>query len=400
MGLVEHDQPVGVLVVGQRRLAGGASRTGQSEPGQLRITRELLIADDLRGQPSLVKPILPVISKLGRHHEQDVLAPPDGVLLHERKADLRLARAHAVGVHDTVAAADDGERAPEAVVLERGQLDGVGGRKVVVLVQVVPQKLQQRAQVDGARVEEARVGKEQLAKPLLEVVRFLPQPIEPLHRPLGHGRIVVDQSQLQVPPHARRRQVGGGHQRGSRVPGVAEQVRLPVKKLVHVAPHRHVGPIQPLLHGEQPLQCPAGRKARQVPLVAKRQQRPFEEGGRDFVADPGGHGAQQEAGAAVSVLGQRGQVAQTAQVHVARRDGEAVAIVEVVGKVGQGVAVVGGVGLVVEEGGALDRRHYRGDPSCLRRSRPAGVRRYRCLLLRGLSGIVISISPARKAGSR
>ena len=99
------------------------------------------------------------------------------------------------------------------------------------------------------------------------------------------------------------------------------------------------------------MQRPAGRKARQVSLVAERQQRPFEEGGRDFVADPGGHGAQQKASPAVSVLGQRGQVAQTAQVHVARGDGEAVAVVEVAGEVGQGVAVVGGVGLVVEEGG-------------------------------------------------
>ena len=300
-----------------------------------------------------MKSILPVVAKLGRHHEQDVLAPSDGVLFHEREADFGLARAHAVRIHDAVAATDDGECAPEAVGLEGRQLDGAGGRKVVVLVQVVPQKLQQRTQVDGARVEKAGVGKEQLAKPLLEVVRLFPQPIEPLQRSLGDGRIVVDQSQLQVPPHAGRGQVGGGHQRGSRIAGVAEQVRLPVKKLVHVAPHRHVGPIQPLLHREQPLQRPAGRKARQVSLVAERQQRPFEEGGRDLVADPGGHGAQHQAGPAVSVLGQRGQVAQTAQVDVARRDGEAVAIVEVAGKVGQGVAVVGGVGLVVEEGGAL-----------------------------------------------
>ena len=339
-------------MVGQRRPAGRASRSGQPKSGQLRITRELLVADDLGGQARLVQPVLPVVAKLGGHHEQDVLAAPDGVLLHEREADFGLARADTVRVHDTVAAPDDGEGAPEAVVLEGGQLDGVGGREVVVLVQVVAQKLQQRAQVDGAGVEKAGVGKEQLAKPCLEVVRLLPQRVEPLHRPLGDGRIVVHQSELQVPPHAGGGQVGGGHQGGARVAGVAEEVRLPVKEAVHVPPHHHVGPVQPCLHGEQMLQRPAGRKARQVTFVAERQQRPLEEGGRDFLADPGGHGTQQEAGAAVSALGQRGQVAQPAQVDVARRDGEAVAF-EVVGEVGEGVAVVGGVGPVVEEGWAL-----------------------------------------------
>ena len=43
---------------------------------------------------------------------------------------------------------------------------------------------------------------------------------------------------------------------------------------------------------------------------------------------------------------------------------------------------------------------YRSSPICFRYSLPAGVRRYRCLLLRGLPGMVISIRLARKAGSR
>ena len=42
----------------------------------------------------------------------------------------------------------------------------------------------------------------------------------------------------------------------------------------------------------------------------------------------------------------------------------------------------------------VDLRHYRVSPICFRYSLPAGVRRNRCLLLRGLSGMVISIRPA------
>ena len=43
---------------------------------------------------------------------------------------------------------------------------------------------------------------------------------------------------------------------------------------------------------------------------------------------------------------------------------------------------------------------YLASPIRFRSSLPAAVRRYRCLLLRGLSGMVISIRPASRAGVR
>ena len=209
VGLVEDDQSVDVLVVGERAVAGPRATT---RIGELRVGGELLVADHLRGKPRLVQPLAPMLAQLGRHDHQDVKAAPHRVLLHERQADLGLARAHAVRVDDAPVLADDGKRATKAVVLERRQLEFAGLRRRVVFVQVVAEELQQSAQVDRPRIKQPRVGKEKFAELVLEVGRRLPERVEPLHRPLGHRRIVVNEAELQVPPKARRSQVGRRHQ--------------------------------------------------------------------------------------------------------------------------------------------------------------------------------------------
>ena len=123
VSFVEHDEPIGVLVVGEH-----APPPSRRWPDQLFVVGELLVADDLGGEPRLVEPRPPVRGELSGHHDENVLPPADRILLDESEADLRLARPHAVGEDDPVVLLDDAEGAAEAVLLERGETECVRSR--------------------------------------------------------------------------------------------------------------------------------------------------------------------------------------------------------------------------------------------------------------------------------
>ena len=219
---------------------------------------------------------------------------------------------------------------------------------VSFVVQHVAEQLQQRPQVHGAGIEQVDVGEEEVAEIVLVGGRLVPELVEPADGAPRDLRVVVDQPELEVPPHPGRREVGGGDERGPRVGPVAEEVGLAVQELGHVAADVDVGTVEPFPDREKPLERTAGGEARDVPLLAKGQQGALEEGGRELSAEPGAGGrADEQPGGAIGA--DRGcEVVEAAQVDVPGGDGEVVVLVEVVREVYEAVAV-DGVGAEVVE---------------------------------------------------
>ena len=199
---VEDDETIGVLVVGERSPSRSRSR-----PYQLFVVRELLVTDDLGGEPCLMESLFPVLLELRGDHEQRMLPTSNGVFLDESEADLRLAGPDAIGEDDSVMLLDDAQRTAEAVLLKRREAERLrtGSR---LLLQLVGEQLQKGAKVDGPRVEQAHVREQQLPKGLLVVGRLRPKRVEPLDRASGNDRVVVYQTEFQVLPHPRGSQVG------------------------------------------------------------------------------------------------------------------------------------------------------------------------------------------------
>ena len=70
-----------------------------------------------------------------------------------------------------------------------------GGGSVVRLVAV---ELEQSPQVDGLRVDQARVGEQQVAQLVLEGLGLVPDLVEPVERGVALGPVVVDEAELEV----------------------------------------------------------------------------------------------------------------------------------------------------------------------------------------------------------
>ena len=285
--LVEDHQPIGLLVVGQDAPGAPGPRVRQ-----LFVGREPVVADDLGGEPGPVELGCPFLFELRGHNDEHVSAATHGVLLHEGHPDECLARADAVGVDHAAMPVDDAQRAPESVLLEWGELHGLGRWRVVV--QHVAEKLQQHPQIHGAGIEKIDVGKKKVAEIVLVGGRLVPELVEPTDRALRDLGVVVDQPQLEVLPHPGRREVGGGDERGARVAPVAEEVGLSVQELGDVAADIDVGAVEPIPDRQETLERAAGREAGDVALLAKRQQGAFEEGGRELSAEPGAGGRAEE----------------------------------------------------------------------------------------------------------
>ena len=217
-----------------------------------------MIADHLCRQACLVESPVPLLHELRGDHDQDVLAPAYRVFLHESQPHLGLAGTHPIGKHDAAVTVDDAQGAPKAVFLEGRQVHSLW--RLLLLVQLVAEELQQRPEIHRSRVEEADIGKEELVEVVLVVGRFLPQRVEPVDGALRDLGIVVNKAEFQVLPHSGGRQVGGSDQGRTGIDLVTEEVRLAMQELLDVPADLDVGALQPVGDSHQLLQLAAGRK--------------------------------------------------------------------------------------------------------------------------------------------
>ena len=162
------------------------------------------------------------LGQLRRGDHQRVDAVLARALLDERKADLGLAGADAVGVDDAAVAAADRARALVAVALKRREFEPGRARGAIGLVELGLLQVEQRPQVDRVGVEQSGVGEQQLAQLVLVVDGAIPEPVEPFKRLIGDRRLVVGDAQLEVGVQASAGEVGRGDERHARVGRIAE----------------------------------------------------------------------------------------------------------------------------------------------------------------------------------
>ena len=258
-----------------------------------------------------------------------MLPTPDRVFFHEGESDLSLARADTIGEDDSPVPVDDAEGPTEAILLKRRQVHRL--RRLLILVQLVAEELQQGAEVHGSRVEEADVGEEEVVEIVLVVARFFPQRVEPVDGPFRDFGIVVDEAKFQILPHSGRRQVRRGDQGGTRVDVVAEQVGLAVQELLDVATDIHVGTLQPFLDGEQLLERSALRKPREISFLAKGQERSFEEGRGELSTEARARSSAQQEPRRSFFIYRHGKVVEATEVNVASGHRQPVAVFEIFG---------------------------------------------------------------------
>ncbi len=202
MSFVDDDQAVAVPCVVEM-----AALPGRPVRGELLIGGQLLVAHDLRRQARPIDPLTPVAHELRRRHHQGVLASLERVLLDEGKADLGLARAHAIRVDDAVVPGEDPAGALISIALEWRQLNGCHLRFRERCLQLLSVQVEKRSQVDRLWVDKARIREQQRPKLLLVVGRLAPEVVEPFDGGAGYRWVVVNEAQLEVVKQPRSGQV-------------------------------------------------------------------------------------------------------------------------------------------------------------------------------------------------